>query len=76
MIIAPWRLSAWHSFIDAKYSTWSKKSDANPPEGDTKPPEDSASMKFVYHQLNITLWTHQQHLAVALIGTNALRPLG
>ena len=37
--IAPWRLSAWHSFIDAKYSTWSKKSDANPPEGDTKPPE-------------------------------------
>jgi hypothetical protein len=39
LIIAPWWLSAWHSFIDAKYSTWSKKSDANPPEGDTKPPE-------------------------------------
>ena len=30
-----------------------KKNYANPPEGDTKPPEDSASMKFVYHQLNI-----------------------
>ena len=29
-----------------------KKNYANPPEGDTKPPEDSASMKFVYHQLN------------------------
>ena len=28
-----------------------KKNYANPPEGDTKPPEDSASMKFVYHQL-------------------------
>ena len=39
MIIAPWRLSAWHIFIDAKYSTWSNISDANPPEGDTKPPE-------------------------------------
>ena len=25
--------------IDAKYPTWSKKSDANLPEGDTKPPE-------------------------------------
>ena len=24
-----------------------KKNYANPPEGDTKPPEDSASMKFV-----------------------------
>ena len=31
-----------------------KKNYANPPEGDTKPPEDSASMKFVYHQLNST----------------------
>ena len=29
-----------------------KKNYANLPEGDTKPPEDSASMKFVYHQLN------------------------
>ena len=29
-----------------------KKNYANPLEGDTKPPEDSASMKFVYHQLN------------------------
>ena len=29
-----------------------KKNYANPPEGDTKPPEDSATMKFVYHQLN------------------------
>ena len=29
-----------------------KKNYTNPPEGDTKPPEDSASMKFVYHQLN------------------------
>ena len=29
-----------------------KKNYANPPEEDTKPPEDSASMKFVYHQLN------------------------
>ena len=29
-----------HVEINAgKYSTWSKKSDANPPEGDTKPPE-------------------------------------
>ena len=25
MISAPWWLSAWHSFIDAKCSTWSKK---------------------------------------------------
>ena len=30
-----------------------KKNYANPLEGDTKPPEDSASMKFVYHQLNV-----------------------
>ena len=29
-----------------------KKNYANPPEGDTKPLEDSTSMKFVYHQLN------------------------
>ena len=29
-----------------------KKNYANPLEGDTKPPEDSASMKFVVHQLN------------------------
>ena len=29
-----------------------KKNYANPPEGDTKPPEDSASMKFIYTQLN------------------------
>ena len=29
---------AWHSFIDAKCRPWSHKSDANPPEGDTKPP--------------------------------------
>ena len=29
-----------------------KKNYANPREGDTKPPEDSASMKFVVHQLN------------------------
>ena len=29
-----------------------KKNYANPLEGDSKPPEDSASMKFVYHQLN------------------------
>ena len=35
-----------------KISYLVKESDANPPEGDTKPPEDSASMKFVYHQLN------------------------
>ena len=34
----PWWLSARHSFIDAKCPTWSNKSDANPPEGDTKPP--------------------------------------
>ena len=39
LIIAPWRLSAWYSFIDAKHPIWSNKSDANPPEGDTKPPE-------------------------------------
>ena len=32
-----------------------KKNYTNPPEGDTKPPEDSASMKFVYHQLNLKL---------------------
>ena len=38
LIIAPWWLSARHSFIDAKCPTWSNKSDANPPEGDTKPP--------------------------------------
>ena len=38
MISAPWRLSARHSFIDAKCSTWSNKSDENPPEGDTEPP--------------------------------------
>ena len=31
-----------------------KESDANTPEGDTKPPEDSASIKFVYHHLNNT----------------------
>ena len=36
-----------------------KKNYANPPEGDTKPPEDSASMKFVYHQLNICLTNGQ-----------------
>ena len=30
-----------------------KKNHANPLEGDTKPPEDSASMKFVVHQLNL-----------------------
>ena len=48
LIIAPWRLSAWHSFIDAKYPTWSNKSDANPPEGDTKPPEgDSPWSLFI-----------------------------
>ena len=29
-----------------------KKNYANPPEGDTKPPEGDNSMKFVYHQLN------------------------
>jgi len=29
-----------------------KKNYANPPEGDTKPPEGHNSMKFVYHQLN------------------------
>ena len=38
LIIAPWWLSARHSFIDAKCRPWSHKSDKNPPEGDTKPP--------------------------------------
>ena len=32
-----------------------KKNYANPPEGDTKPPEGDNSMKFVYHQLNCIL---------------------
>ena len=32
-----------------------KKNYANPPEGDTKPPEGDNSMKFVYHQLNRTV---------------------
>ena len=32
-----------------------KKNYANPPEGDTKPPEGDNSMKFVYHQLNNTM---------------------
>ena len=44
-----------------------KKNYANPLEGDTKPPEDSASMKFVYHQLNslnIILFTN--HCSVCL----------
>ena len=31
-----------------------KKNYANPPEGDTKPPEGDNSMKFVYHQLNLS----------------------
>ena len=30
---------AWHSKIDAKCRPWSHKSDTNPLEGDTKPPE-------------------------------------
>ena len=38
-----------------------KKNYANPPEGDTKPPEDSASMKFVYHQLNSATLTRHYH---------------
>ena len=38
LVIAPWWLSARHSFIDAKCRPWSHKSDENPPEGDTKPP--------------------------------------
>ena len=38
LIIAPWWLSARHSFIDAKCRPWSHKSDKNPPEGDTEPP--------------------------------------
>ena len=33
-----------------------KKNYANPPEGDTKPPEGDNSMKFVYHQLNVTVF--------------------
>ena len=32
-----------------------KKNYANPPEGDTKPPEGDNSMKFVYHQLNTSI---------------------
>ena len=31
-----------------------KKNYANPLEGDPKPPEGDNSMKFVYHQLNIS----------------------
>ena len=32
-----------------------KKNYANPPEGDTKPPEGDNSIKFVYHQLNTNI---------------------
>ena len=41
LIIAPWWLSARHSFIDSKCRPWSHKSDKNPPEEDIEPPGDN-----------------------------------
>ena len=53
LISAPWRLSARHSFIDAKCPTWSNKSDENPPEGDTKPPGgDNPWVLFIISSIN------------------------
>ena len=46
LVIAPWWLSARHSFIDAKCRPWSHKSDKNSLEGDT----------IVVQQLNVLIF--------------------
>jgi hypothetical protein len=38
-----------------------KKNYANPPEGDTKPPEGDNSMKFVYYQLYCQMFSSTIH---------------